>query len=124
VLDEAHSVDVTGQEEAQHKAGSTVQVMEEVFQNVVNILDITPEIIPSKFVSLLWSCSDSVRSEIKRAVKSFRHIEHPETGKIWVHPHDYQSFTFSIALAVSKQAASDVLSQVKSIATEVQEVNR
>jgi len=41
-----------------------------------------------------------------------------------VHPHDYQSFTFSIALAVSKQAASDVLSQVKSIATEVQEVNR
>jgi len=39
-----------------------------------------------------------------------------------VHPHDNQSFTSSIALAVSKQAASDVLSQVKSSATEVQEL--
>ncbi|GMI28769.1 hypothetical protein TeGR_g4030, partial [Tetraparma gracilis] len=123
VLAEDCSVDVTGQELEPSQAGSTTKIMEEVFRGIVRVLDILPD-AEATFVSLLWSCADATRVKVKQATQDFHQVDHPETGRIWIHPGDYTDFTSSIALAVSKETAAVVRDQVESSRKAIEENRR
>lgn len=114
VLDEGSVIDVSDQDKSETQLSSSMECMEEVMRGVVDVLEIEPD-TPSKFVSLLWGCSESVKAQIKKAVKNHHRLEHPELGQIWVHPADYSDFSSSTALAVSKETASAVRNQVQGV---------
>jgi hypothetical protein len=118
VLDEDSVIDVSDQDKSKTQLSSSMECMEEVMRGVVDVLEIEPDTepdTPSKFVSLLWVCSDSVKAQIKKAVKDHHRLDHPELGQIWVHPADYSDFSSSTALAVSKETASAVRNQVQGV---------
>ena len=92
MLDEGSVIDVSDQDKSKTQLSSSMECVEEVMRGVVDVLEIQPD-TPSKFVSLLWGCSESVKAQIKKAVKDYHRFDHPELGLIWVHPDDYSVFS-------------------------------